>query len=246
MKIYPSLRLQLRDHAPALIVYYSVLMSMVLLSLILIPFMNDKDNISLHTNGVTAVTMIFAFICSLCAFKDIFLMNLQHGVSRKTQFLARLGTMGAVCAILALADEAYTLLLTGLEKIFPDVFMGSSLYWMLYSFDGSSPKGPFFDIVFSFFAFLAVCSLGYLITVFNYRLNKLGKVVFWAGTPAVILTAAGVISENPSLQKAVVIPLMDLLGLCFGSFPHMIVTCTVAAAVCSGLAWLLMRRAAAK
>ena len=55
MKIYPSFRLQLRDHIPAVIIYYIVLISMALLSLALIPFMTPNDNVHVTTNGVTSM-----------------------------------------------------------------------------------------------------------------------------------------------------------------------------------------------
>ncbi len=247
MKIYPSFRLQLRDHAPAVIVYYAVLVSMVIISLIIMPFVTNPDDSGyVATNGVTAVTMIFSCIVSLCAFKDVFFLSLQYGVSRRTQFLARLMTMGTICAVLAVADELYTLLLQGLDHIFPNVFSGGSLYWMIYSSDGTSPKGPFFDIVFSFFALLAVCSFGYLLTVLNYRLNKLGKLLFWAGTPITVGLIVSYVSEHPAIAGRVVPFLMSLLGAGFSSLPRMLVTCTVLTAVFSGLTWLLMRRAAVK
>ncbi|NBJ88437.1 hypothetical protein [Acutalibacter sp. 1XD8-36] len=246
MKIYPSFRLQLRDHIPAVIIYYIVLISMALLSLALIPFMTPDDNVHVTTNGVTAVTIIFAFICSLCAFKDSFFLSIQHSVSRRTQFIARLGTLGAVCAVLALGDELYTLMLTGLGRLFPTVFSGESLYQMIYSYDGMSPKGSVFDIIFSFFSFLAVSSLGYLLTVLNYRLNKIGKVLFWAGTPIAVVLIASYISAHPSVAGIIIPFLTGLIWALFSSLPRMIISCTLLTVVFSGLTWLLMRRAGVK
>ena len=246
MKIYPSFRLQLRDHIPAVIIYYIVLISMALLSLALIPFMTPNDNVHVTTNGVTSMTIIFAFICSLCAFKDSFFLNIQHSVSRRTQFIARLGTLGTVCAVLALGDELYTLLLTGLGHLFPKVFSGESLYRMIYSYDGMSPKGQVFDIIFSFFSFLAVSSLGYLLTVLNYRLNKIGKVLFWAGTPIAVGLIASYISAHPSVAGIIISFLTGLIWALFSSLPRMIISCTLLTVVFSGLTWLLMRRAGVK
>ncbi len=246
MKIYPSFRLQLRDHIPAVIIYYIVLISMALLSLALIPFMTPNDNVHVTTNGVTSMTIIFAFICSLCAFKDSFFLNIQHSVSRRTQFIARLGTLGAVCAVLALGDELYILALTGLGRLFPTVFSGESLYRMIYSYDGMSPKGSVFNIIFSFFALLAVSSLGYLLTVLNYRLNKIGKVLFWAGTPIAVGLIASYISAHPSVAGIIIPFLTGLIWALFSSLPRMIISCTLLTVVFSGLTWLLMRRAGVK
>ena len=53
------------------------------------------------TNGITAVTAVYVFVASLCSFKDNFGMSLQTGVSRRSTFLARLCTAGAMCAVMA-------------------------------------------------------------------------------------------------------------------------------------------------
>lgn len=244
MKIYPTFRYQMRDQRTAVLVYYGVMASMVLLSLIAMPVISGKG-IFVSTNGVTAVTSVFAFILSLCSFKESFLMNLQHGVSRNSQFLGRLAAMGAVCAIMAAADEGYTLLTAALQAIFPDSFQGSSLYEMVYAGE-ASPISPLLSIVFSFFLLLAACSLGYLLTVFTYRLNKMGKLLFWAGVPALTIVFFSYLEANFTLYGQILAFIVNVGRLCFASLPRMALTCTLAAAIFSTLTWLLMRRAVVK
>ncbi|RKJ41426.1 hypothetical protein D7X94_03815 [Acutalibacter sp. 1XD8-33] len=254
MKIYPSFRYQLRDQRGAILVYYGVLVCMILVSLAAMPFLSAEGGDFVSTNGVTAVTLVFAFVLSLCAFKESFLMNLQHGVSRRSQFLARLGAMGAACAVMAVADEIYTLLVGALHFVFPNNFNGNSLYEMTYcstpAADGfyvqSSIATVLLSVVFSFFLLLAVCSLGYLIAVFMYRLHKMGKIIFWAGTPILFILLSSYLAAYPALQEKVLQFIVDAARMCCSSLPRISITCTLLAVLFSTLAWLLMRRAAVK
>lgn len=244
MKITLSFLYQLRDQRMAILVYYIVLVSMILVSLIAMPFVSSAgDGSFLSTNGVTSITIIFALILSLCAFKESFFLNLQHGVSRRSQFIGRLAAMGTACAIMAAADEAYTLMVSGLQAVFPDSFHGSSLYSMAYEGE-SGALTWLLSVVFSFFALMAVCSLGYLISVFMYRLNKIGKIIFWSAAP--ILFVAFLSHVTTHIYGKVAVFLANLAGMCFSTLPRMILTCTLLTAVFSALAWLLMRRAAIK
>ena len=252
MKIYPSFRYQLRDQRIAILMYYAVLAGMILLSLIAMPFVSDEESHIVSTNGVTAITLVFAFVLSLCAFKESFLMNLQHGVSRRSQFIARLGAMGTVCAVLAVADEIYTLIIAGLSWIFPQIFMGNSLYEMLYCSSLSEDiltiqvnlTSILLSVVFSFFALLAVCSLGYLITVLMYRMNKLGKIIFWVSMPVLFIILSTYLGEH--MDGWLMTSLINAFLMCFASLPRMMLTCSLLTVLFSGLSWLLMRRAMVK
>lgn len=247
MKIYPTFRYQLRDQRTAILIYYAVLLCMILVSCIVMLLIPAEAGGIVTTNGVTAITIFFVFILSLCAFKESFLANLQHGISRRSQFLGHLGAMGVVCAIMAVADEIYLLLLLGLHTVFPNCFgREESLYDMVYSFDGSRPKGPLFSMIFSLFALLAIYSLGYLITVFMYRLHKTGKIIFWTGTPTLFILISAYLAAHPWLHGKVMIFISDVIQLCFNSLPQMVLTCTLLTVLLSGIAWLLLRRATIK
>lgn len=73
MKIYQSFRYQLWEQRYAFFVYYAVLVSMILVSLAAMPFVPHEASGFVSTNGATAITAVFAFILSLCAFKESFL-----------------------------------------------------------------------------------------------------------------------------------------------------------------------------
>lgn len=254
MKIYPSYRYQMRDQFPAILVYYGVLVAMVVLSLLFIPFSGDAD-FSIASSGITAVTMIFSFVLSLCAFKDSFLLNIQHGVSRRSHFLARLGAMGTVCAIMAVVDELYTLLMALLMSAMPGHIFGISLYELVYSMSlftsqngyapypiTTNPSTILLSIVFNFFVLMTVCAFAYLVSIFNYRLNKAGKIIFWVGWPFLFILIDAFLTAHPQVANALVPVITRLALLTVSTLPRLCVTCLVLTAVFSALAWLLMRR----
>lgn len=266
MKIKPSIRYQLHDQGLSFLIYYGVMVGMILLNLLFLPFASGSD-LRITSGGITAVTSVFIFIVGLCSFKDPFLLGLQHGISRRSQFLARLASMGIACAILALADEVYTLLVALLKLPFPNSFFAFSLYEMVYgSLPGSTgvqlslglvnePTASsshtgfttiLLSIVFSFFVLLAFSSFGYLVTTLNYRLNKVGKIILWCGWPPLLMACGVLFDTSPWLASVLGSFIANLARLCFSTLPRMCLTCLFLTALFSALTWLLMRRAYAK
>lgn len=260
MKLLSSYRYQVHDQRMAIVVFYGVMVGMVLLNLLFLPFANAADaNLTVTSGGITAVTMVFSFILSLCAFKDSFLLNIQHGISRRSQFLARMGAMATVCGAMAVADEIYTLLISLLSFPFPNSFFARSLYEICYCTDVTSVVSSDFtytvstsgasavlSIVFSFFVLLAVNAFGYLITAFNYRLGKVGKIILWTGWPCLLIAGSAILEVNPWLEKMLLSFFVNFSRICLSSLPRLCLTCLGLTAVFSGLTWLVMRRTAVK
>lgn len=260
MKLLPSFRYQIHDQRTAVLIFYGVLVGMILLNLLFLPFAGKDADLTVTSGGITAVTMVFSFILSLCAFKDSFLLNIQHGASRRSQFLARLGAMATVCGVMAVADEVYTLFIALLSLLFPNSFFAHSLYEICYASDLSAIDGSSFhyysvhtsgstillSVVFSFFVLLAASALGYLITVLNYRLGKAGKIILWCSWPSLLIAGSALMEANPWLEKALLSALLSFSRLCLSTLPRLCLTSLVLAAVFSGLTWLLMRRMAVK
>lgn len=257
MKIKPSIRYQLHDQGLSFLIYYGVMVGMILLNLLFLPFASGSD-LRITSGGITAVTSVFIFIVGLCSFKDPFLLALQHGISRRSQFLARLASMGIACAILALADEIYTLFVALFSIPFPNSFFAHSLYEICYATNVET-AGPNFtyaihtsgatvllSVVFSFFVLLAFSSFGYLVTTLNYRLNKVGKIILWCGWPALLMASGVLFDTSPWLASVLGSFIANLARLCFSTLPRMCLTCLFLTALFSALTWLLMRRAYAK
>ena len=167
--------------------------------------------------------------------------------------------MATVCGAMAVADEIYTLLISLLSFPFPNSFFAHSLYEICYCTDVTSVVSSDFtytvstsgtsavlSIVFSFFVLLAVNAFGYLITAFNYRLGKVGKIILWTGWPCLLIAGSAILEVNPWLEKMLLSFFVNFSRICLSSLPRLCLTCLALTAVFSGLTWLVMRRTAVK
>ncbi len=260
MRTAASFRYQILQSRSDVLTYYLALAGLTLLSVIWsvcwFAFHNESVGASaMMVNGLTSITSLFLFVESLCSFKDNFGMALQNGVTRKSLFLGRLACAAALCGIMAVLDEAITLLLDLVGKL-PGVNTQSVSLMSIFFPNDMRPFSyggvVLCSVAFSFCLLLAAAGLGYFITVLYYRLNTPGKVAVSAGVPGFFIFVV------PALKS-----LRDHLGLqeqylaleraieAFFSFLlktpwHTMAACLVFAALFHLLAWLLIRRAALK
>ena len=125
MKLKQSFRYQLADYKAGILVYYCAMLG--LLALFLVSTVVDTG-VTVVFSGLSGFSCIFLFICGLCSLHDNLPMHLQHGVSRKTMFRARLLVTVAVSAFMAAVDT----LLSVLINLLGSPFYGGSLFQKLY------------------------------------------------------------------------------------------------------------------
>lgn len=246
MKLKQSFRYQLADYKAGILVYYCAMLG--LLALFLVSTVVDTG-VTVVFSGLSGFSCIFLFICGLCSLHDNLPMHLQHGVSRKTMFRARLLVTAAVSAFMAVVDT----LLSVLINLLGSPFYGGSLFQQLYGkiYPSLGPVGNvLMSLVFAFVLFLLASSLGYFIITLFYRLSKplriaLGIALAFLFLPGQIIVkgADQLLFHNAlaRLAEQVIWPLMDKIGssvfLTMGWW-------LIAAAALSGVTWLLLRRCA--
>ena len=246
MKLKQSFRYQLADYKAGILVYYCAMLG--LLALFLVSTVVDTG-VTVVFSGLSGFSCIFLFICGLCSLHDNLPMHLQHGVSRKTMFQARLLVTAAVSAFMAAVDT----LLSVLINLLGSPFYGGSLFQQLYGkiYPSLGPVGNvLLSLVFAFALFLLASSLGYFIITLFYRLSKplritLGVVLMLLLFPGQIIVkgADQLLFHNAlaNLAERVIWPLQDKIDssvfLTMGWW-------LVAAVVLSAVTWLILRRCA--
>lgn len=246
MKLKQSFRYQLADYKAGILVYYCAMLG--LLALFLVSTVVDTG-VTVVFSGLSGFSCIFLFICGLCSLHDNLPMHLQHGVSRKTMFQARLLVTAAVSAFMAAVDT----LLSVLINLLGSPFYGGSLFQQLYGkiYPSLGPVGNvLMSLVFAFVLFLLASSLGYFIITLFYRLTKplriaLGIALAFLFLPGQIIVkgADQLLFHNAlaRLAERVIWPLMDKIDssvfLTMGWW-------LLAAAALSAVTWLLLRRCA--
>lgn len=256
MNIFASFRYQMADQKKGILVYYGVLLGMfVLVETLFVVVLPPEKNTS-SMNGVTGITAVFLFVASLCSFKENFGMSLQNGVSRRSLFLGRLCTAGAVCLITAVLDEALTLFIPLFSKLLKTDIVTHSLFENVYGSILGDSMNPFLmglcSVAFSFSALLAAAGLGYFITILFYRLNKLGKILVGAGVPAFFMVGVPLLKmlneriAGGKIGEAVVRFIASSAEFLVGQPQNAMLTYLALFAMFSLFAWLLLRRAVVK
>ena len=246
MKLKQSFRYQLADYKAGILVYYCAMLG--LLALFLVSTVVGTG-ITVVLSGLSGFSCIFLFICGLCSLHDNLPMHLQHGVSRKTMFRARLLVTVAVSAFMAAVDT----LLSVLINLLGSPFYGGSLFQQAYgkNYPSLGPVGNvLLSLVFAFALFLLASSLGYFIITLFYRLSKplritLGvAIAFLLPLGQVLVKLADeVLFQNAlaRLAEHVIWPLQDKIDssvyLTMGWW-------LIAAAALFGVTWLILRRCA--
>lgn len=246
MKLKQSFRYQLADYKAGILVYYCAMLG--LLALFLVSTVVDTG-VTVVFSGLSGFSCIFLFICGLCSLHDNLPMHLQHGVSRKTMFRARLLVTVAVSAFMAAVDT----LLSVLINLLGSPFYGGSLFQKLYGkiYPSLGPVGNvLMSLVFAFALFLLASSLGYFIITLFYRLSKplritLGvAIAFLLPLGQVLVKLADEVLFHNALARLaehVIWPLQDKIDssvfLTMGWW-------LIAAAALSGVTWLILRRCA--
>lgn len=246
MKLKQSFRYQLADYKAGILVYYCAMLG--LLALFLVSTVVDTG-VTVVFSGLSGFSCIFLFICGLCSLHDNLPMHLQHGVSRRTMFQARLLVTAAVSAFMAVVDTLLSVLLNLLST----PFYGGSLFQQLYGkiYPSLGPVGNvLMSLVFAFVLFLLASSLGYFIITLFYRLSKplrivLGIALAFLFLPGQIIVkgADQLLFHNAlaNLAERVIWPLQDKIDssvfLTMGWW-------LIAAAALSAVTWLLLRRCA--
>lgn len=161
MNTATSFRLHLREYRSAVMIYYIIIF--IILCITSIGVSSDSS-----TSGLEASTSWFLFVCGMCSFRASFLSHLQFGSTRKTLFKGWLSSAGTICLGMSILNLVLLLILNQLLHL-P---VGSPVFSI--QIDNVFLR-LFAGAVYYFFEYFLLISIGYLITVGFYRLNKTGK-----------------------------------------------------------------------
>lgn len=253
MKVYPSFRYQIARNRSTVMIYYLVWLILTAFVTVASLIFTQGEGAIVTTNGISAGSAICVFVLGLNAFKENFGMAVQNGVSRKSLFLGNLCTAGVLCAVMAVLDEAMTLL-TDLSGLLPRVSNEASpLLTTAYNIEGLNPAVlALYSVAFSFFLLLACFGLGYFITILYYRLNTPGKVAVSVAVPCLFTFGVPILKglrdafHWEALWNSLTQAAARFFDLAFGAPWNCMVTCLVLFAVFHAFAWLLARKAALK
>ncbi len=242
MKIKQSMRYQLHEFVIRAGVFYLVIVSLFLLSLIAQFLIFRGTSVNFTMSGTETTTTIFLLVMGLNSFKPPLRLYVQNGLSRRTLVVSFALSAACFAAAMALIDSIFPLIFRsslGYSSIFAGIYDSTGLLSILWSMA---------------FNFMALCC-GFFISSLYYRMNKLAKVLVSVGVPLVLFVVLPIFESIyptfrvfTSLIKAV----MWILGiqetrLGVAYYPARTIACfTGIGVLLTGLSYLLARRATLK
>lgn len=249
MNLRASYRYQIADHKKSILVFYLVIFCIyALMGMSISVMIKGNGGTYGSISGLEISTVVFLFVTGLNTFKENFGMLTQNGISRRSLMVGRLLVMLTVCLFMTLLDRIWFFCGAWLHHVFGDSINAAMLMDMMYNRakDVSTLRLHMEALAFNFSLYFAAMSVGYLITVVFYRLNKIWKTILGAGLPIFFLILL------PLLDAQVFRGLisyylgscaMKFFGFTSGNPLYAVLSFLVISAVALLGAWFVMRRA---
>ena len=254
MKTSAIYRFQLSEHKKSTLIFCLVILAI----LAFIPIYNGLASIlqlesgtTIHVTGIDIAPAIFLFVCGLGAFKDNFYMALQNGISRKSLFINRIYVVLTLAVAMALFDQIVMVLGKAIASLSGSIVY-SGILETLYGSQFGAQSGGFLMYLESFLflvtLFIAFLTLGYLITVVFYRMNKKQKISYVVGFYVVAFVIFPIIDMLLASQLSTFLfKFLDITMGISAQNPFIgVVSLITFSVILSGLTWLLIRKAGVK
>jgi hypothetical protein len=239
MKLKTTVGYYFRDNRRAIAIYYAVILALYILAGVEYRIAEAKS-LNITIGGFDFATTIFVFVLGLNAFRSPFGVFMQNGVSRKTCFtgffiLAGMTAVGmsAVDAVLAAAARLFMPYRPLIEQLYGD-------YGVLIALKG---------FVWMTAVNLFSVSLGYLITVLYYKMEKPVKILVSAGLPVLLLIVLPIVDAQWTggrISRALGWLFEFVLGMKYGGLFFSALCFVCLAGLAAMFSWLGSRKAAVK
>lgn len=246
MNIKTTSRYLMRDMLTSVVWFYGIMLAIYILGYLAIAIGGINGSIS----GMEFASIIFLFVLGLNSFRENFGMLLQNGVSRKTMFVCRMLTFGAVALLVAVINLALGAIIGALPASNAQLelsFFGTSFYFSAYGVSGAA--GTLLSLLFSFSLLFMVLTLGYCITTLFYRLSPIGKAILATSVPiglSIVLPLVDHYFFGDNISRIIGRFIVFAFGLNGGSPWMPVITFFMASALFAFFGWLLTRRATVK
>jgi hypothetical protein len=191
MKRKPCIKYHLHDKRLAIVIFYVVFYSVILLPFLVSLFSNSEKEL-VYFNNVELASLIFIFILGLNSFKSPFLFLKANGISRKTVYTSFFASLVPIALLFAITNTLNSI-------VFPHFASFRSAYGSLYCGDISTigniftseitmtPMDIMLSFIWLFLLHFMFATFGYFITLLYYRMNTLLKYVVSFGVPLLLV-----------------------------------------------------------
>ncbi|AFA49649.1 hypothetical protein [Acetobacterium woodii] len=254
MKSNAIYKFQLAEHKKSTAIFCLV----ILVILAFIPIYNElslifqfQNSSTIYISGLDIAPAVFLFICGLSAFKDNFRMALQNGISRKSLFVNRIYVVLTLAVAMALFDQIVMILGKAVASLSANINY-SGILEQIYGSQFTTQSGGFLtgfeSFLFLIILFITFLSLGYLIAVGLYRLDKKQKVACIVGFYMVAFVIFPLIDMFMASQLSTILyQFLDfVMGISAQNPLIGIFSLVIFSLILNGLTWLFIGKAEVK
>lgn len=243
MNLKAAIKYRLHDNRKAILNFYIVILIVISLIFLLSNLTRGKAEFR-GTIQVELISSIFLFVVGLNSFKEIFLMFMQNGISRRTMFISQVVSTLTICGIMALIDS----ILAHICKVI--IAQNGGLYsqGIVEKALGQniSSIGIFLiSFLLSFFVYIALTSLGFFITTLYYRMNKALKIAVSIGVPSLLFVVLPAV-DDLLLNRILISTYAKIMAVAFGNVFMCMLSCFIMFGLFEIFSWLLARKAVVK
>lgn len=244
MRTKKSFKYQFQEVWQSIGMLYLVQIGMRLLALLIASKIGGEY---VTMNGMNMMSAMFMLIIGMCSFTESFQFLLRNGVSRK-QILA--GKMLVFAAGAGMCGVADTLLATVDQKLngWGNIKFGGEILPLFYpefleqvsSVVRAIVSVALLSVVYALFA-----GAGYMVSIIWYRLNKIGRIIFAFGVPAVlwlVYPLADYFLFGGRSMIAIMNAIMKLSGLADGNPFYGLISGVIGLVILAGVSILLIRK----
>lgn len=249
MRAKAAIRYHINDYIKSIFVFYLTISLITAFFGVTATLLNESGHVTF--GGVEAISAIFLFIMGLNSFKESFLMMLQNSVSRKTMFISRLISIVAASTLMAIIDRLIINAGKLVSKLNENILItGNYDIWFENRVEKLNVAAANLEaILITIFIHISVSLLGYLITMAYYRMNKVLKIVVSIGVPTTVVILLPIF-DHLLFDGKLFRTFYKVLTFIFGGENrnpyNLLFSCAIFIVVCSGLCWLLIRKAVEK
>lgn len=240
MNLKPAIKYELSQIKKTIFIFYLIIYSVVLLSVIT-PALIKNNSIISNMSGIEFSSIIFIFILSLTTFDSTMKIFIQNGLNRLTVFVAFICSVIPTALFMSLIDSLNSLVI---NKIYPY----SSLFDQIYNNNFGYKITNQFTILQSFLwsacIYLMFATIGFFIAILYYRMNKWQSLVFFIGIPSFLSIVLPTLAANlQDLFYKLNLFIINCLGIGTNINPYnAMITFTVISVMLSFISYLLIRK----
>lgn len=184
MKLINPLKYNLKTTLKGIGFFYAIVVTIIFIIPSIVAIFAGSSAFNMN-GGFDNFTGIFIFVCGCVFVKGDLKTNLQLGRSRKTSFV-----ITSLCLLFAVLVT--TLVDSILSPIAESISYGHFKAYMLVKelyLDGAYTFWQLIAIstFWRFFLYMGLGFLGYTLSSINFRLNHLGRWIFWVGVPTAFI-----------------------------------------------------------